>query len=114
MEQPENPNCRVRRHVRRYRPRASTLISCWESERNLALGLLNLSEGGTGLLLSEELGQGQSVQVGLQADGWPEEVRISATVLSVCYHVYGGWRTSVAFTQPLGLDALRDLCQLPG
>jgi len=114
VTQPKNPSRGERRFAHRFRAKKTSHIHCWESGRNLAVCVLNLCQDGAGLLLSEPLSQGQPVTVGLRAAEWAEEVRVPATVLWSRHHVHGGWRTGVAFSRPLGLATLYDLCQLPG
>jgi len=118
VTQPKTPKRSERRVVHRYGAKETARASCREcaagAGSDLALSLLDLSEEGAGLLLSEPLGCGQLVLVGLQAAGWAEEVRIPGMVAWAKDDHTGRWRTGVLFSRPLGLAALRDLCQLPG
>src|SRR5947207_15878033 len=75
---------------------------------DLAVGLLNLSDTGVALLVSQTLRERDLVEVGLRAPGWTRPVHRLGLVVWSQPTEAGPWRVGVLFARGLGV-ALHDL-----
>ncbi len=102
-----------RRQSERCFPHRVAAVSCLRGSMglgpNLAVSLLDLSEGGAGLVLREPLPEGEEVELTLEPVGSGRTVRLLAEVVW-CEPAEGDrHRAGVRFRAPLGHAELFDL-----
>ena len=118
MNEPERTGAGRRRQTPRFTPRRAARASCrWGTlghGRDLALGLLDLSETGARLLLSEPVGRGEVVEVGLLAPNALRAVTRPGVVVWSEDAEGGACRIGVVFSARLGTEALGELAAQPG
>ena len=99
-----------RRRTRRYAPKGGMKVTCRKRAPgpgpNLALSVLDVSEGGTRLVLGEPLEPGQEVEVILQPAGYARGFKASGRVVWCVEVAAGGHAAGVAFDQRLEYVAL--------
>ena len=109
-EENRPPPVRDRRRTRRYAPKGGMQVTCRKGApglgANLALSVLDVSEGGTRLVLGEPLEPGQEVEVILQPAGYAKGFKASGRVVWCVEVAAGGHAAGVAFDQRLKYVAL--------
>jgi hypothetical protein len=104
MTQPRFGNLDRRRHPR-YQPRNSTRARCFRGSlglgANLAVRVLDLSEGGARLLLRESLSPGQEIEVTLESAASPP-VKVLAEVVWAQPGADGHCTVGARFRKQLG------------
>jgi hypothetical protein len=85
MSSPEPPRRQERRSDRRRAIKRSITVSCRKGSLglgpNLAVALLDLSEGGVRLTVKEPLEHGQEIEIELTAPGQGRPLRLLATIV---------------------------------
>jgi hypothetical protein len=100
----------------RYPPRPGARASCWPQSTpptspDLALSLLDLTDIGVGLVVSEPVARGEAIRVTLLAPAWAEPVsRLGLVVWSETSDHDS--RIGVIFASALTFLQLQDLCYL--
>ena len=99
-----------RRKSPRYAPKGGMQVTCRKGAPglgpNLALSVLDVSEGGTRLLLGAPLKPGEAVEVILQPAGYALGFKASGRVVWCLEVTEGGHAAGVAFNQRLEYVAL--------
>lgn len=94
-----------RRRSRRYAPKGGMKVTCRKGASglgpNLALSVLDVSEGGTRLVLGEPLEPGQEVEVILQPVGYAKGFKASGRVVWCVEVASGGHAAGIAFNERL-------------
>jgi hypothetical protein len=109
-EENRPPATGERRKSRRYAPKGGMQVTCRKGAPglgpNLGLSVLDVSEGGTRLVLGEPLEPGQVVEVILQPAGYAKGFKASGRVVWCVEAAAGGHVAGIAFDQRLEYVAL--------
>jgi len=105
----DRPRFVERRQFARPRPKPSVRAECRFEGANLAVEILNLSEGGVGLVLSKPLDKGQLVEVALECGG--ETIRKTGMVVWSMPCQSGVYQTGLRFLALLDDEQLRGLTE---
>lgn len=102
---PQPPPSPSRRRCRRHVPKGSTKAICLKGSyglgKNVALAVLDLSEEGIQLLISEPVEVGQEVEVNLENLNRPKPLKAFGKVRWSAPGDEGAWRIGVQFQRTL-------------
>jgi hypothetical protein len=111
----ENAPTPERRRSRRRLPRRTVRIylrlGAFDLGANLALSLLDLSEGGAALSVTEAIEPGKVVSIGLEAQSQPRPLLRTANVVWCRPGADGAHMVGVSFEKDLPYKAFNDLTQ---